>query len=413
MIEKIKNELFRRKRILIQIEKDIAVLKEHIEKGSNNFQSNRKELLHMYKLQSQQKKQIKQLTEQNEVLISYQRIRKVRSSTIPSGVYTKLPWLPSPIMWCKDIDEKVEEILSNVTEEISLTEPAKNRIVNGCIYAVSGDTHGLIESYDLNEKKWTLAATMSTPRIGLGVAIINDELYTVGGVYENRDLSSVNRYNLVEKKWFSIAPMNSERSHCGVLPFAGQLYAIGGSTIFSNHLSSSERYDPKLNQWTMINQMNKKRSYLGLATLNGHLYAVGGNNGSQLSSVEKYNPTEDKWTIIAPMNSKRDGLGVATLNGKLYAVGGYNGYSDLSSVERYDPKKDKWTFVATMNYKRRYAYAMVISGHLYAFGGSMHCSGERYDPDNNKWTIDISINSNPVKSRAAALCYNELPKIPS
>lgn len=74
----------------------------------------------------------------------------------------------------------------------------------GLIYCVGGcstNTRRLqdLSSYDPETSKWTPLAEMSVPRSQMGVAILDDFLYVVGGMSINQDvLESVERYSFKE-----------------------------------------------------------------------------------------------------------------------------------------------------------------------------------------------------------------------
>ena len=96
----------------------------------------------------------------------------------------------------------------------------------------------------------------------------------------------------------------------GVAVVGEFLYAIGGFDD-SSPLDSVERFDPRKNQWTYVANMTTCRGGVGAGALGGRLWAVGGHNGEQyLNSVESYDPLFDVWEISAPMHTFRAGCGV-------------------------------------------------------------------------------------------------------
>lgn len=96
----------------------------------------------------------------------------------------------------------------------------------------------------------------------------------------------------------------------GVAVIGQYLYAIGGFDD-SSPLDSVERYDPHTNQWTYVAKMTTCRGGVGAGAMGGRLWAVGGHNGDQyLNSVESYNPLTDTWEEGAPMHVFRAGSGV-------------------------------------------------------------------------------------------------------
>ena len=113
--------------------------------------------------------------------------------------------------------------------------------------------------------------------------------------------------------------MGTARLLLAVAVLDGNLYAVGGESSY-NYLSSVERYDLAANAWEAVAPMGTERSEHGAAVLDGKLYAVGGekeNNeedGSQLvNTVERYNPATNAWEGLAPMATARASPCVALL----------------------------------------------------------------------------------------------------
>ena len=78
-------------------------------------------------------------------------------------------------------------------------------------------------------------------------------------------------------------------SGVGVAVLNDLLYAVGGHDGTS-YLNSIERYDPQTNQWSAeVAPTSSCRTSVGVAVLDGFLYAVGGQDGvSCLNHVERY-----------------------------------------------------------------------------------------------------------------------------
>lgn len=85
-----------------------------------------------------------------------------------------------------------------------------------------------------------------------------------------------------------VAPMSKRRCGVGVAVLNDLLYAVGGHDGQS-YLNSIERYDPQTNQWSCdVAPTTSCRTSVGVAVLDGFLYAVGGQDGVQcLNHVER------------------------------------------------------------------------------------------------------------------------------
>ena len=163
---------------------------------------------------------------------------------------------------------------------------------------------------------------MQSRRSTLGVSVLNDELYAVGGFDGTNGLDTVEKYNPGEHYssqtppiWCFI-PLTSPS-----LPLLCPL----------SHLLTETK------MWVNVASMSTRRSSVGLAVLNGYLYAVGGYDGVArqcLNSVERYDPEADEWSPVEPMTQRRSGAAVAVLENMVYAIGGHNGPDIRKSVER-------------------------------------------------------------------------------
>ena len=99
----------------------------------------------------------------------------------------------------------------------------------------------------------------------------------------------------------------------GVAVVDSQLYALGGYDG-SQHLSTVECYSPCTDQWRTVADMKSKRCYVGSTVLCGRLYAVGGYDGTALlDTVECYDVRMGEWNLLSSMNTKRCDMGVAVV----------------------------------------------------------------------------------------------------
>jgi len=255
--------------------------------------------------------------------------------------------------------------------------------------ASTGESLSSVEMYDPVTRKWGATAGMTTQRSRVGVAVVDDVLYAIGG-YDGRErLDTVEAFYPDLKLWKTVSSMNSKRSALGAVAFNSRLYVCGGYDGQTS-LDSVEEYNPKENEWKNVPTMSRPRSAAGVAVFENDIYVSGGHDGLQIFySVEKYNPATQTWASVPPMLEKRCRLGCAVLNGRLFCAGGYDGSKFLSSVETFDPATNTWSYVAEMNVKRSRVAILVNCGKLFAIGGydgennlkSMEC----YDPKADRW----------------------------
>ncbi|XP_055617832.1 kelch-like ECH-associated protein 1B isoform X2 [Toxorhynchites rutilus septentrionalis] len=270
----------------------------------------------------------------------------------------------------------------------------------------------ILEAYIVDENVWFTLPKLTVPRSGLGAAFLKGSFYAVGGRNNapgsSYDSDWVDRYNPLTEKWRPCSPMSVPRHRVGVAVMDELLYAVGGSAGLTYH-NTVEYYDPEFDRWTLVRPMHSNRLGVGVAVVNRLLYAIGGFDGrDRLASVECYHPENNEWTIIPPMTCGRSGAGVAAIHQHIYVVGGFDGSHQLDLVERYDTESGTWETIAPMKIARSALSLTVLDGELYAMGGydgqNFLAIVEIYDPATNTWK-----EGNPLTSgrsgHASAVIY--------
>lgn len=274
----------------------------------------------------------------------------------------------------------------------------------GLLYAVggltkAGDSLSTVEVMDPVTGKWSPAEAMSMLRSRVGVAVLRDKLYAIGGYNGSERLNTVEVLDGARRQWSRAAPMTCKRSAVGAAALGQRLFVCGGYDGVTS-LNTVESYDPDGDVWTPAPAMNKHRSAAGVAAFDGHVYGLGGHDGlSIFDSVERFDPTTGVWLHAAAMLSKRCRLGVAVLGGALYACGGYDGSTFLRSVEAYDARAGRWTPVAAMNVARSRVALAANGDRLYAVGG--------YDGVANLSSVEVFDPRNGVWNFASSMCAHE------
>ncbi|XP_060835299.1 kelch-like protein 2 isoform X1 [Rhopalosiphum padi] len=223
------------------------------------------------------------------------------------------------------------------------------------VYAVgSFSTSKSVYMLDLSSHSpsWISKEPMFIQRSELGVGLLNDWIYAVGGFNGNHNLNEVEAFNVHTEEWKMVSSMSTSRGDVGVGVLNNLLYAVGGfDELSGEYLKSVERYHPSFDQWTPIAEMSTCRSGHGVGVLNGLMYIIGGHDGPFYhKSVEVYNPDTGHWTSTTDMHVCRTnpGMGVVVLHGLLYVLGGRSAfYDNVSSVEIYNPNTKAWEYMET------------------------------------------------------------------
>ncbi|KAG0717689.1 Kelch-like ECH-associated protein 1 [Chionoecetes opilio] len=273
------------------------------------------------------------------------------------------------------------EYLAKIFRDLTLHKPPmqKERTPNApcVIYLVGGYSNrqslDTLECYDVEEHQWTQLSRLPVARSGLGAAYFRGIFYAVGGrnILPNgnyHDSNWVDSFNPLTNTWRQRARMNFPRNRLGVAVLDGQLYAVGGANGTTCH-NTVEKYEPDDDQWTLVHHMSYARMGVGVAVVNRLMYSVGGYNGEQrLNSVECYHPENNQWTLVSPIRIPRSGAGVCSLGNSIYVIGGYDGQHQLCSVEKYDTETDTWTSVAPIKTPRSAMTVSVWDGKIFVMG---------------------------------------------
>ncbi|KAJ8271701.1 hypothetical protein COCON_G00105600 [Conger conger] len=134
-------------------------------------------------------------------------------------------------------------------------------VLNGKLYAVGGRDGSSclksVECFDPHTNKWSACAQMAKRRGGVGVATWNGFLYAIGGhdapasSLASRLSDCVERYDPKTDVWTAVAPMSISRDAVGVCLLGDRLYAVGGYDG-QVYLNTVEAYDPQTNEWTQV-----------------------------------------------------------------------------------------------------------------------------------------------------------------
>jgi len=278
------------------------------------------------------------------------------------------------------------------------------------LFVVGGNNGGLMEqmfAFRLPEGQRIEGITrLPSGRSGHGVAALGGLIYAVGGMEGFSYLKSVDVYNVSANEWSPGTAMSVPRYGVGVCVLANKLYAIGGQNIEnidSSFLRTAEAFDPATKRWSPIANMSIERYHHGVGVLRSHIYVVGGYGDYEyLNRVERYDPVGNQWSAVAAMQRGRLKVAVAVFAERLYAIGGKYAEEVLTSaVEVYDPAADAWSNRTDLPAARSASGAATYAGRIYVIGGSNQThrfdGGVVFDPATNAWSpSNISVAEYPA-----------------
>ena len=142
-------------------------------------------------------------------------------------------------------------------------------VLNNRLYALGGRDGSSclrsVESYDTHTNKWSAVANMCKRRGGVAMGVINGFLYAFG----SHDAPAVSdpqqsRFNCMEyydpgtETWMMMASLSVWRDAIGVCVLGEKLFAVGGYDC-AGYLSLVEAYDSRENVWREVAILNTGR----------------------------------------------------------------------------------------------------------------------------------------------------------
>ncbi|KAJ4942102.1 hypothetical protein JOQ06_011971, partial [Pogonophryne albipinna] len=350
-------------------------------------------------------------------------------SSVESWLCAHFPQTATPYLSCSQLTRYNPDTDSWSTDCSTLEQPRSGvclvEMDDTCTPLEDTMASLLLILYDPRMNTWSKQAAMLGRRSGGVAAVLQGQLYVMGGNDGVMALNSVGGWTqedpscLVEQfcpeynEWRAAARMVNNRGKVAVGTLDGMIYTVGGedhircySSVESwlcahfpqtatPYLSCSQltRYNPDTDSWSIdVAPLSSPRSGVCLVEMDGYLYAIGGHDGiAAINTVERYDPRMNTWSKQAAMLGRRSGGVAAVLQGQLYVMGGNDGVMALNSVERYNPVDGTWSICAHMLSPRENAGCTVYLGHIYVSGGRDElnlelCGVERFDPDNMRWT---------------------------
>ena len=194
--------------------------------------------------------------------------------------------------------------------------------------------------------------------------LVGRNLHYFGGTNKARTLDVGDHYVLSldgGTAWTTAAPLPNPRHHMGSAVIDGQIYAIGGQHKHDGSLvpqSSVHRYDPATNAWTERASLALARNHITNSTLvyGGRIIVFGGqgsgraSDGETFANVSAYDPQTNTWAELTPLPKPLHSAIAAEINGVFYfSTGGPSaGYKGVPG----------WGTVGTANVASRFLYRL-------------------------------------------------------
>ena len=251
-------------------------------------------------------------------------------------------------------------------------------VVNDNIYVMGGQNatscNTTVQVYNTTSDTWSSASPMPGCRYeGDGAGVVNGKIYVPGGWNIPDALPETNLYiyDPSTDNWTSGSPMPG-RSANGITGVINNILyvttAANGSSGYRDFLYS---YDPTLDSWSTLNSSPSAHASPAGGVINGKLYVAGGNDasGNPTAQLDVYDPLTGNWTTKASMPVALFDAVSGVMNGKLYVIGGYDGTTKYNTIYIYDPLADAWSTGPAAAQAIWAGAGAVASNSLYVIGG--------------------------------------------
>ena len=215
-----------------------------------------------------------------------------------------------------------------------------------CLLAFCMMNSSLVKAQAANS--WESKAAMPTARSGFGIAVVNGEIYAIGGYNKDQtDFSAVNeKYDPSSNTWIQKEPMPTHRVSFGIAVFENKIYVFGGQILVNGHrqvITTTEVYDPASDTWATKTPMpHLGEDFAANVVVGDKIYAISSYN-------DVYDPVLDSWSTKAAIPEPVAHSANAVVDDKIYVISGthYGNepqfYVPINLTQIYDPASDRWS----------------------------------------------------------------------
>ncbi|XP_051925386.1 kelch repeat and BTB domain-containing protein 13 [Hippocampus zosterae] len=209
------------------------------------------------------------------------------------------------------------------------------------------------------------------------------------------DAHRVVRY-LDEKEghWKHLAhlPTSCSTSMCGVAVLDNLLYIVGGVYGYGKDaVDGAFRFEPELGVWTALPGPQRPRYDFTLLGHEGRLYAVGGEfRKKHTASAERYDPSKGEWTFIRRAPRPVASAACAVARRRMFVC--FWKPPDTTDIYEYVALDDRWKWTTAMIRPQSYGHCMVAHGdNLYVMRNGprndfLRCLMDCYNLTTAQWT---------------------------
>lgn len=195
-----------------------------------------------------------------------------------------------------------------------------------------------------------------------------------------------------EWKHLTNLPTLCSTSMAGVAVLDNRLYIVGGVYGYGKDtVDSSFCYNPESGLWTALPGPQQPRYDFTLLGYDGRLYAVGGECQKRIiSTAERYDAVKGEWTFIQHAPRPVASAACAVARHRMFVC--FWKPPDTTDIFEYIPAKDEWKLATTMIRHQSYGHCMVAHrDNLYVMRNGpcddfLRCLMDCYNITTGQWT---------------------------
>ncbi|KAM3625344.1 uncharacterized protein V6R79_010617 [Siganus canaliculatus] len=229
---------------------------------------------------------------------------------------------------------------------------------------------------------------MNTSTTMAGMTILENKLYIIGGV---RDVSKnvVERgfcYNPAANTWSTICGPQQLRYNLTLIGHEGCLYAVGGEYNMKA-LSSVERYGTTYGSWSFVSPLPCSAASVVSAVATNRIF-IALWRGQGCTEIHEYRPERDQWLLVTTLIRQQSyGLHMVAHKDNLYVM--RNGPCEdflLCLMDCYNLSSGQWTAMTGQYRNRKGSLLSAVVRGDSVFTLSRHVTTE-YTIDDSTWRL--------------------------
>ncbi len=258
--------------------------------------------------------------------------------------------------------------------------------------------------YDSTTNTWSAGPGLPYARGAGDAALVGSVIHFFGGRDVTRDGDHTSHWGLdlnnLDAGWTTLAGLPSPRNAMSAAVINGQLYAIGGEQLEGASaiaLSEVDVYDAGSDTWSRVADMPLALSHANQSTFvfDNKIIVVGGDlsHNQPSDTILSYDPAANTWSLIGHLPSARAAMAAGVVGNTLIATGGYSatGVSNLSWTATLKPSTTTYT-----SFTPGAVWNDTSGNPIQAHGGDMlYSNGVYYWYGENKNTKTYLVNGEP------------------